>query len=363
MTKKALLTGTSANAALPDYHITRSQIGLIPVNKGFEKLLKINGWEVDWRKVEWGEDLSNYDLIIDNMMSPSNMTAGDCYPGSLWALRYPQTKVFIEDWQAAGVYDYGIKRKPNDSLRRASLDRFQAQFAGIPSDEMVIYEQTEADWLHGKDVMLPLFEGGNPAVVIPNHDSGNLYSINPNWFMELRLPNITPANKKRRQWVTAALSKANRDRIEHRTLSPTLPVWKLGKNIKGDDRAIRLHESKAVDLFSSCWFNLSVAYNHTKKGSGWWRMRYQQVTDGHSIVVCESEEEARILGPTFVNASKEWRKLEKASYFELVHLAEAQRCDFRIHRTSNYDLAMQRMEDWINGENSRRNGQRVSRQA
>lgn len=349
MTSKVLLTGTAANAAIPDYHTTRSQIGLIPVNKGFEKWFSAQGWEVDWRKVQWGEDLSSYDLIINNVMSPSNMTAGDCYPGSLWALRYEQCKVFIEDWQAAGVYDYGKKRKSGDSIRRANLDRFGAQFDGIPADEMEIYEQTEADWLYGKDIMLPLFAGGNPEVVISNHKSGRLLSINPNWFMDLRDPNVVPARDKQRVWVTAALSKANRERVNHKTLSPTLPIWKLGKKDKDDPMSLRLHETKAVDLFSRCWFNLSVAYNHTKKGSGWWRMRYQQVTDGQSIVVCESAKEAAILGDSFVYASNNWRELEWAKVSDLEALAKTQAEEFRVHREPNPAETTRVMEEWIYG--------------
>lgn len=349
--RRILLTGTTSTNAIPDYHRTRSQIGMIPVNEGFLRFFKENmDCSVEWRPVIWGENLDRYDLILNTIISPSNMTAGSCYAGSLWALRYEQCKVYLDDWQATGVYSYAKKRKKGDSYRRAGLERFQSQFMSVPGDEMCVYEQTEAEWITEKQIMMPLYDGGNPYVVLPDHPREKLHWINPNWFLPLKTPVITPFEEKKYEWITAALSKGHRDRIDHRSLSPTLPVWKLGKRLKDDPMTLRMHEDDAINFFSEKWFNLSVAYHHTKKGSGWWRFRYQQVTDGLSIIVCESKEEASILGPSFVTASEEWSLLENASVKQLSELALAQREDFRVHKEPNLDKTAERLQGWIDGK-------------
>lgn len=315
---KILVTGTTALHCTEDYYL-RQELKVLPSETALVKGLRELGHEVVQRPVTWGEDLDSYDKIITYLSATDSFVCGYT-AGALWTLRRDDTLIALDDWQ--------IARTVTDFLRPEAKwkDAFVGQMDGCTDREEA--DRLHSEWICGRRVLLPAFENGDHSLFFKKGfekvgkaeaicDSVIPYTFNPEPLLPLRQPK-TSLDVKYREWVIAGLSEANRK--SWKRLKPTLPVVEVGKRGKG---GVRMSEDKIVDWFAQRWFHWVPKYDIS--GSGWWRARPRQLSDGMVITVHESAAEAAIFGPSWV--IEDPLSLESMSDSELHDLAVRQRLE------------------------------------
>mgnify|MGYP003343999651 CR=1 FL=1 len=227
-------------------------------------------------------------------------------------------------------------------------DSFVSQMNGMDNREAA--DALHHMWCCGRKILFPAFEGGNLNLLLDEGmskiqkaelkcDRMILHGYDPNPLLPLRRPKTTLLEKER-VWVVAGLAEANRK--AWKKIKPTLPVVEVGKRGGG---GIRMPEDEIVDWFAQRWFHYMPPYKHA--GSGWWRARPQQISDGLAITVCHPKE-GIIFGPSWVIDDP--KSLESLSDKELQDLAMQQRLDF-VHNHPVDDVgkgrSLQRLKDFI----------------
>lgn len=129
-------------------------------------------------------------------------------------------------------------------------------------------------------------------------------------------------SEKKRQWVSAALSKRARW-IEDRGI--TWPSEIRGEstfNIRDGKAAPRVSEREVIDLYRQSWGAVSPPTNMSK--TGWWRTRYSYALRSGAILYGLPDE----VSPMGDNFGYSVQQIESFSDSELRDLAEAQRAQF-----------------------------------
>ena len=277
------------------------------------------GHDVTMRQVKWGEDLSEWDKII-SYAAPTDTFIADATDGFLWTLTRDDTLIAVDDWQVGRVL--------SDCLRPDAKwkDAFVGQMNGL--EDKAFADFLHSKWCCGRRILVPAFEGGDLSLLINEGmskiekaefdcEAMDIVGYDPNPLLPLRRPTTTFMEKER-VWVVAGLSEANRK--AWKKLKPTLPVIEVGKRGKG---GVRMPEDEIIDWFAQRWFHYMPPYKHA--GSGWWRARPQQISDGMAITVC-SPAEGAIFGDSWV--IEDPRTLESMDVKELRELAVQQRKEF-----------------------------------
>jgi len=316
---KILITGITGLHTTENYYL-RQELKVLPSQLGLVNGLRELGHEVEQRPVTWGEDLDGYDKIITYLCATDSFIAGHT-AGALWTLQREDTLCALDDWQ--------ISRTVIDFLKPEAKwkDTFVSQMDGCDNRKEADY--LHSLWLCGRKVLMPAFDGGNPSLFFKKGiekvekaaamcDTILPYTFNPEPLLPLRRPKTTLDIKERR-WVIAGLSETSRK--SWKRLKPTLPVIEVGK--RGKD-GVRMPEPEIVDFFAQNWFHWICRYDIS--GSGWWRARPSQCSDGLVITIHESKEEAAIFGPSWV--IEDPRALEAMNNSELHELAARQRLEF-----------------------------------
>ena len=317
---KILITGINRLQFEEDYYL-KQQLRVIPSEVALVKGLRELGHEVTMKQVQWGEDISKWDRIIA-YAAPTDTFIATATDGFLWCLTRDDTLLAIDDWQVGRVLA--------DCLRPEAKwkETFVGQMNGLSPLEKDVADSLHFQWCCGRKILFPAFEGGDLSLLLLEGmekiekaeldcDSMKLFSYDPNPLLPLRRPKTTLLEKER-VWVVAGLSEANRK--AWKKIKPTLPVVEVGKRGAG---GIRMPEDEIIDWFAQRWFHYMPHYKHA--GSGWWRARPQQVSDGMAITVCHPKEGA-VFGPSWV--IEDPRQLETMSDSELHDLAVRQRMEF-----------------------------------
>lgn len=315
---KILVTGITRLQCEENYYL-KQQLRVIPSEVALVNGLRELGHDVTMRVVQWGEDLSEWDRII-SYAAPTDTFIAYATNGFLWTLTRDDTLIAIDDWQCGRVI--------SDCLRLDAKwkDAFVGQMNGLKDREFA--DILHSQWCCGRKILFPAFEGGDLSLLLNEGmtkiqkaelecGAMELFSYDPNPLLPLRRPKTTLLEKER-VWVIAGLSEANRK--SWKRIKPTLPVIEVGKRGAG---GVRMPEDEIVDWFAQRWFHYMPHYKHA--GSGWWRARPQQISDGMAITVCDPKEGA-IFGPSWV--IEDPKALETLSDNELHDLALRQRLEF-----------------------------------
>ena len=316
---KILITGQTSLDCFENYYL-KQQLRVIPGVVALVNGLRELGHEVEQRPVTWGENLSQYDKIV-TFLSPTDTFCAGYTDGALWTLTRDDTLCAISDWQTDRTYLDPMKKEAKWK------DAFVSQLNGVTDRDAV--DELHDQWLCGRKILLTAFEGGDLSLVFSKAsvktaaanricEGYQLFGYDPNPLLPLRRPKTTFDNKERR-WIIAGLSEANRK--SWKKLKPTLPVIEVGKRGPG---GCRMPEDEIVDFFAQSWYHWLPGYSHA--GSGWWRAKFQQLSDCLVVSVCANPKEGAIFGPSWVIENP--LELETMSDSELHNLSVRQRLEF-----------------------------------
>jgi hypothetical protein len=315
---KFLVTGINRLQFEEDYYL-KQQLRVIPSEVALLRGLRELGHEVVMKQVRWGDNLDEWDRIIA-YAAPTDTFIAAATDGFLWCLTRDDTLIACDDWQVGRVISDCLK--PEAKWKES----FVGQMNGLTDRKAA--DLLHSQWCCGRKILFPAYEGGDLSLLLNEGmtkiqkaelecDSMELFSYDPNPLLPLRRP-VTTLGPKERVWVVAGLSDANRK--SWKKLKPTLPVVEVGKRGEG---GIRMPEDEIIDWYANRWFHWMPSYKHA--GSGWWRARPQQLSDGMVITVCNPKEGA-IFGPSWVIENP--IELETMSDSDLQQLAVAQRIEF-----------------------------------
>jgi site-specific DNA-cytosine methylase len=274
--------------------------------------LKALGYQVDWRPVEPGEDLSGYERCFVALMNPYQISAagGPYLHGAFWTLAQRPDSVIVIDDHATFVLGYSLKQK---WIRDPTfVFRFFDHPAEVRDRIMAAAHRLGDDWewptliaIQGNDrcdhslLKLPLGDrrpiAWDPTAFCPHYP-------------------VIEAPRERR-WVSASLNRTDLP-------ATTWPVTVYGNSSGMTQPHGKLAEADVVLEYCRSWAALALPHDHP--GSGWWRPRYYFAVDA-GCVVSGHPAEAACLGPAYEAATVE--AVEAMDDRQLAELALAQAAD------------------------------------
>lgn len=286
--KSLLLTGSTPMQVGSQ----RTQMKIITAMAAWREALTDLGYAVDWRVVQPGEDLSNYQFVVAALNKPVSI-ASHWFYGALWSLStHPRAIAVMDDWQTTEFM-------PGVRTCAKTVKRAFRIFQHVPEQyrqrlyEMLLRLRDEPwSW----QTIVPVFEGGNLDLLELTY--GPLIGIDPTSYVQ-RYPAVH--SPKERQWVQASLLLKD----------PPMTTWPVayfgnagrarGGVGKTDRPAqLRLVETELMQEYCRSWGVFSPAHNHS--GSGWWRVRYLMAADAGCILSANSQE-AACLGEPYTRAA------------------------------------------------------------
>lgn len=249
--------------------------------------LRRTGYEIDWRPVVPGEDLSGYDAIISGIAPVLSSWGSKHVYGALWALAQNKPKaLLVDDWQVKNIAA-DLKGVPNraDRLMHPKMPR-----AGRPEAEtMIDMLLVMCDYLGGKTWMEPtlgsFFDWGNRELFVRGTKIGEMIGFDPTVFQ----PDygIRPSDQKEKAWVLASLGDHTKWMGK---LGLEWPVKTFGRKQWGDKKEFdeRLQEPDLMRVYEANWGVLSPKYEHA--GSGWWRARFDYARQAGCILLADPSE-------------------------------------------------------------------------
>jgi hypothetical protein len=317
---------------------TRRVISKIDVPQSIVETLSDLGHEVDWRKVEVGEDLSHYDAALVCLAPITSTNARKGSLGALWTLsqkRNLPTAALFDDWQFSAVFNGMRALKRNGEYLNKIIwgERF------FPDDELLV--NTHKDELVATAVdmlgpawnrilpVCPMYRWGDREKVIAKmpEEITEVFALDPSPTIydsvggvhaELESAFSLNPQVRERAWLLAALMPHQDWLLKKET---EWPVHIIGSRKLHAER-LKTEEDVIARYFSH-WGILSPPYNHA--GGGWWRSRFIYAASSTSVLVCDKGEGLPI-GPSYGVTIAE---VEAMSNTELTVLALQQQTELR----------------------------------
>lgn len=307
---KALLTGSTAMQVGSD----RTELKIIPTAAAWPKALEDLGYDVEWRAVTPGEDISGYATVISILNAPNKLGATYFYGALYTLLRRPDAIIALDDWQIediqSGIETFARSRERAFNLRGDVVpeEHRDRLFGGL-------LEMAEGNWRW--PVIFPYLGNGDLSLIkVP----GRLVPIDPTPYAP-RYPKDVSDPKRVKRWIHASL---------HTKTVPTTgwPLIELGPQNRGkggtgpagEGAKPRMPEAELVDLYTRSWGVIAPPHPHA--GSGWWSSRFFRAADAGAIVSA-TEATAKVLGEPYMKAVDP-RRVEKLSGPALTALAARQ---------------------------------------
>ena len=333
------------------------------------KALKELGHEVDWRRVQVGEDLSGYDMAWVNLAPLHSLNGRQGAMGSLYTLSSGIPCVgFFDDWQFSAVFNGAkalvrrpailykhlltgaehrggegatyfsradveaalerVRTRDPEAGRKVSIERYYM----LDKDEIIQpYEKQlvqaaedllNARWEAGMTPVCPMYSFGDRTGVRKRMPSkvGPIEALDPSAVVQETLDAVFPLSPvgKIKGWVLGAL-------MPHDTwLEKKKPSWPV--EIVGSRKLIRKMggqrfntEQEVLEFYNKYWGIMSPPYMHA--GSGWWRSRFIYAAHVGSVLVTDKGE-GDALGDAYKLTIDEIEKMDTA---QLQAAAQAQR--------------------------------------
>ena len=251
-------------------------------------ILESMGIEVDWRKVEPGEDLSGYDAVAIGAIKLASISALPRRYGALYAATQLPHILLFDDWAVMQVWNawkgkylwrHHGRLEPGIAPHKAKAEPYRDQLNAIVDR-----------WFEG-DVtgVCCAWEWGDHAK-LRKYLRCDLHTVEPTAFYRPYIGKHEVRPEKKRQWASATIANPE-DWYESLRLNwPVVHVGKYGKNAKGGGHTQhrstfkRMPEEQVVrDIYWPSWATLAVPYPHS--GGGWWRQRFYHAVETATVSV------------------------------------------------------------------------------
>lgn len=236
--------------------------GIVALNEALKKA----GHSVDWRKIEYGEKLDQYKLLILGLGAIGDFSNQFLYQ-IISASRYDNVLYLIDDWRAnkalAGIRDNELFR---DFLLKNGTGK-HVDRAVIVKDQKKL-EKLRADMFRKKTNLLgSFFEFGDRSIILNETPFDSVMGYDPSSFLykyRLEKAKVEIPKNRIKRWIYGSLADHSR---WHKKLGAEWPiVAHLRKN------GNFLSEPELLQRYAESTGMLAPCYQAS--GSGWWRPRY-----------------------------------------------------------------------------------------
>ena len=302
---KILLTGCTTLMSNRQRQKTSTFLSFFPL---LYQMLKDLGHDVDWRAVEPGETLSQYDIGLLGLQAVNGLAGKQYRYGTTWAATQLPHAVVFDDWQVRtscrslmrpkNFWKIAMLGKRELAERQIALDNY--------FDEL---ELVRTSWFEQLPLVIaPLFAWGHHDQFMEVHPMLDLCAIDPTAYvpkMEMR------STRKGRRWYYAGLKdhKHTLRRMgfdSERGQEVSIYVeglqgmrqnrWPIITQmpIAGVRGWGRVTEQAVVQMYSDSWGVISVPYSKIMLGTGWWRSRFNFTAQAGSVLYADSREIAKL---------------------------------------------------------------------
>jgi hypothetical protein len=257
--------------------------------------LRKQGHTVDRKSVEWGDDLSSYDLAIVGIGQFGSLNYSGAIFKSMWPLAAAKkVLVFHEDWKIGGTVNSFTKALEQETYQKMLDKRFAdgKVFYGGTDNPLFDAEQCKAvmqKLVNGEfPALIPAFDWGNKQLVRDIIKSKDIYNVDLTPYVLEHYgidPNTTQIYpEKQKKHMLASL-------VDHTAwVKRNKFSWSVdffgAKSMKDSSQL----ESER-DVFDKCaeyWSILCPEYPHS--GSGWFRIRYIYSAINKSILIASKND-------------------------------------------------------------------------
>ena len=297
----------------------RTSLKIITAAAAWYKAFDEMGYDVDWRPVTPGEDLSRYHRTAAILHQPTSLASVHVW-GAIWTmLSRLDTVVFLDDWQT-GMLTSGIKTCVKSRERAFRLLKYRGPATEVAKCESELFSCLKI--MSGDKwpwpVIAPILGDGDVLLL----GLSTLVSpIDPTAFTDRY---AVEQKQKIRRWVQASLLRKPMPKLGwpvlgFGSLDRTRGMGGIGS--PGKDAQPRVPEPELMKVYAESWGVLSPAHPHA--GSGWWRVRYLMAADAGCVLSADARE-AACLGQAY-EAASDADRVEGLSDAGLRKLARGQR--------------------------------------
>jgi hypothetical protein len=298
---KILFTGSSSKQTSDDAH-ERARVKRIDDSSIICNSLRKQGFIVDRRNVEWGDDLSEYGLAIVGIGQFSSSTFSNRIFNAIYTVaKAKNVLLFHEDWKIDGTVRSfkGILEEKN--WEKAMAKQWTGGIPFYPAVESphfdaALAKQTIRDIVNGKyDCIIPAFDWGDKQIVRNILKSTNIYNLDltPYVLKNWNIPLTIKTKPKEKKHMLASL-------VDHTAWVKRNKLnWQVDYYGAKSMNAPLL--SSETEVFHKCgdyWSVLCPEYPHA--GSGWFRVRWIYAAIWNSILL-SGEKDLEALGLPKVN--------------------------------------------------------------
>jgi len=301
---KVLFTGCTSKQT-DDNAWQRARVKRIDDSTIICNSLRKQGYVVDRRKVQWGDDLSEYGLAIVGLgQFGSNNYSGELF-NALYAIsKVKNVIVFHEDWKIDGTIKSFTSMLDDEVMEKSVTKKWSDGrhfYGGVdnPNFDRKVAKQIIQNVVDGKyNALIPAFDWGDKQKVRDIIGSEKIYNVDltpyvlENWNIPL---NIEPVQKQKKHMLASL--------VDHRS-------WVRKNKLTWDVDYFGAKSLKApqlpteTDVFEKCgeyWSVLCPEYPHA--GSGWFRIRWIYAAIQKSILL-SSPKDLEALGLPVANIEK-----------------------------------------------------------
>ncbi len=290
---KILFTGSTSRQTKDE--VSKRALDRINDSSIIVNSLRKQGHIVERKSVEWGDDLSSYDLAIVGIGQFGSLNYSGGIFKSIWPLvSAKKVLVFHEDWKIDGTMKSFEKALEPETFQKMLDKRFadgKVFYGGVdhPAFDADQCKAAMHKLISGQfPALIPAFDWGNKQLVRDIIKSKDIYNIDLTPYVLEHYgidPNFTQVYpEKMKRHILASL-------VDHSAWVKrnkfSWPVDFYGaKSMEG---AKQLESEKAVfDTAAEYWGNLCPAYPHA--GCGWFRIRYIYSAINKSILIASEKD-------------------------------------------------------------------------
>lgn len=267
-----------------------TQLKYEPVADLVAKGIKLLLHDVDHRRVNIGEDLTEYDLVVVGIVPPLSVATNYLH-SALWTIwecerLHVPLAFFVDDWQFPSI------TSKLGTVSRDSGHLTKPFFAGRPDHQWAVdnvgVEMAVVDRLLNRDwpaTIIPAFTWGDHEVLTSRLPRApHTFVFDPSVLARPYEVTQRPPSERARRWVLGTVSD-QRKWLE--TVKGDWPVEHFGG--RASKAAQGLSEADLVQMYAFSWGVMSPPYSAIL-GTGWWRNRLVYAARTHSVLLCDRRE-------------------------------------------------------------------------
>lgn len=299
---KILFTGSTSKQT-DDNAWKRARVQRIDDSSIICNSLRKQGYIVDRRKVQWGDDLSEYGLAIVGVgQLGSNNYSGEVFNAMYAIQECANVIVFHEDWKIDGTIKSWTKALEDGELQKM-IDKKWSDgrhfYGGVNNPAFNKHDAYTViqDVVNGRyNSLIPAFDWGNKQIVRDILKSPIIHNIDLTpYVLEMwNIPLEVPKQKKMHKHMLASLAD-HRPWVRRKKLEWDVDYF--GAKSIEDAKQLRTE----TDVFEMCgkyWSILCPEYPHA--GSGWFRIRWIYAAIQGSVLL-SSDKDLEALGIPLTN--------------------------------------------------------------